>query len=98
MLVDPDKNLLTEYIQMKWRLLHFLMQSSKKILFIFWSDLERVRNGIGCKLSLVIQYLSTFVSGIIIGFIVNWRLTLVIVLIGPVLIAISSYIAKVRGI
>lgn len=60
------------------------------------SDLERVREGLGIKFSLVIQYVSTFVSGILIGFYVNWRLTVMITAVGPVLIGVSTYLAKVR--
>lgn len=63
-----------------------------------YSDLERVREGLGCKFSLVIQYVSTFVSGILVGFYINWRLTGIILIMGPFLIGVSSYIARVRAV
>lgn len=60
-------------------------------------DLERIREGLGCKFSLVIQYLSTFVSGLLVGFYVNWRLTSMIITVGPFLIGTSAYLAKVSS-
>lgn len=62
--------------------------------FIF-SDLERVREGTGYKFALIIQYFSTFIAGISVGLYVNTQLTLVILCIGPFLIALNSYLAKV---
>ena len=60
-----------------------------------FSDLERVREGIGSKCSIVIQYLSTFMSGICVGLMVNTRLTLMVLLFGPLVIAASAFMAKV---
>ena len=62
---------------------------------VFNSDVERIREGIGSKFSIVTQYLATFVSGIVVGVIVNWRLTSFLLLVGPLLIAASAYMAKV---
>lgn len=59
------------------------------------SDMERIREGLGSKFSMVAQYVSTFVSGLIVGLADNWRLTLVILVIAPFLIGTSGYMAKV---
>lgn len=42
-----------------------------------FSDLERVREGLGDKLSMMIQLVAAFIAGFIVGFIYNWRMTLV---------------------
>nr|CAD7256374.1 unnamed protein product [Timema shepardi] len=60
-------------------------------------DLERVREGVGAKISMVLQYISTFVSGLVVGLIANWLLTLVILSVGPILIATSAYMAKMAS-
>ncbi|XP_075237871.1 ATP-dependent translocase ABCB1-like [Lycorma delicatula] len=57
-------------------------------------DLERIREGIGSKFSMVVQYISTFFSGIAVGFIANWQLTSAILCIGPILIGTSAYMAR----
>lgn len=66
------------------------------IYFFFISDLERIREGIGSKFSMVTQYVSTFFTGIVIGLSVNWRLTLIILCVAPFLIAISGALAAVK--
>lgn len=66
-------------------------------LFCFTSDLERVREGIGSKFSMVTQYVSTFFTGLIVGLSVNWRLTLIILCVAPVLIAVSGALSSVNN-
>lgn len=60
-------------------------------------DLERVREGLGSKCSFVIQYMSTFVAGIIVGFITSWKLTLVVMVVGPFFIGTSAYLARMTA-
>ncbi|KAM6450468.1 ATP-binding cassette sub-family B member 5 isoform 2-T5 [Liasis olivaceus] len=61
-------------------------------------DINTIHKGIGDKISLIIQDFSTFLTGIIIGFVYGWKLTLVILSVTP-LIAVSgaiwSYILSV---
>jgi ABC-type multidrug transport system fused ATPase/permease subunit len=59
------------------------------------SDLERVREGLGSKCSFVIQYMSTFVAGITVGFITSWKLTLVVMVVGPFFIGATGYLVRV---
>ncbi|KAJ1719603.1 hypothetical protein LPJ53_005663 [Coemansia erecta] len=49
------------------------------------ADVNLVQEGTGEKFSFVVQYVVTFVTGIIIAFIKGWRLTLVILAVMPVL-------------
>jgi ABC-type multidrug transport system fused ATPase/permease subunit len=39
--------------------------------------------------------MSTFVAGIIVGFITSWKLTLVVMVVGPFFIGTSAYLARV---
>ncbi|KHJ40713.1 ABC transporter, ATP-binding protein [Trichuris suis] len=52
-------------------------------------DIERVREGIGDKVSLLCQYTAAFVSGFTIGFFYSWKLSLVMMSLSP-LLALSS--------
>uniref|UniRef100_A0A1I8FQI8 ABC transmembrane type-1 domain-containing protein n=1 Tax=Macrostomum lignano TaxID=282301 RepID=A0A1I8FQI8_9PLAT len=51
-------------------------------------DLERIREGLGDKTSVVIQAFSGFIAGFVIGFIKSWKMTLVMMSLTP-LLAIS---------
>lgn len=66
------------------------------LITCFISDLERIREGIGSKFSMVTQYVSTFFTGITIGLCVNWRLTLIIFCIAPFLIVASGALSIVK--
>ncbi|XP_034258184.1 ATP-dependent translocase ABCB1 isoform X2 [Pantherophis guttatus] len=48
-------------------------------------DVSKINEGIGEKIGMLIQGISTFLAGFIIGFIKGWKLTLVILAISPVL-------------
>ena len=60
--------------------------------------MERVREGIGDKLSLAIQHGTTFVAGFIIGFVKSWQLTLVTASLMPVSLLVNAYFGKVRDL
>lgn len=61
------------------------------------NDLEKVREGIGSKFSMITQYISTFFTGIVIGLCVNWRLTLIILCVSPFLVTVSAALAIVSA-
>ncbi|XP_053322474.1 ATP-dependent translocase ABCB1 [Spea bombifrons] len=48
-------------------------------------DVAKVNEGIGDKISMLLQSLSTFLTGFVIGFVKGWKLTLVILAISPVM-------------
>ncbi|NXP76269.1 MDR1 protein, partial [Ramphastos sulfuratus] len=50
-------------------------------------DINTIHQGIGDKICIFVQFFSTFVTGIIIGFINGWKLTLVILAVSPLLAA-----------
>uniref|UniRef100_A0A6G1S6F0 Multidrug resistance protein 1 n=1 Tax=Aceria tosichella TaxID=561515 RepID=A0A6G1S6F0_9ACAR len=60
----------------------------------FNDDIERVRDGLGEQFSSIIKYSSSFVSGFLVGFIVSWRLTLVILAVTPLLAIFSAFLGK----
>lgn len=60
----------------------------------FNDDIERVRDGLGEQFSSIIKYSSSFLSGFVVGFIVSWRLTLVILAATPLLALFSAYLGK----
>ncbi|XP_075068301.1 ATP-dependent translocase ABCB1-like isoform X2 [Mixophyes fleayi] len=48
-------------------------------------DINTIHEGLADKLCIFVQFLSTFVTGIIIGFVHGWKLTLVILSVSPLL-------------
>ncbi|XP_048366711.1 ATP-dependent translocase ABCB1 isoform X2 [Sphaerodactylus townsendi] len=58
-------------------------------------DVSKISEGIGDKISILIQGISTFLTGIIVGFIRGWKLTLVILAVSPVLGLSAAIWAKV---
>ncbi|XP_048117280.1 ATP-binding cassette, sub-family B (MDR/TAP), member 4 isoform X1 [Alosa alosa] len=58
-------------------------------------DILKINEGIGDKLGVLIQSLTTFIMGFVIGFVKGWKLTLVILSISPLLGIAAGLIAKV---
>lgn len=60
-----------------------------------FSNLERVKEGTGDKVGLAMQFLSQFFSGFIIAFVYNWKLTLIMMSLTPILAICGMFMAKV---
>ncbi|XP_069068459.1 ATP-dependent translocase ABCB1-like [Pleurodeles waltl] len=60
-------------------------------------DINTIRDGLGDKFSMFAQYLSTFVAGMVIGFVYGWKLTLVILSVCPLLAASAAVWSKLLG-
>ncbi|XP_037984437.1 ATP-dependent translocase ABCB1 isoform X2 [Motacilla alba alba] len=58
-------------------------------------DVSKISEGIGDKIGLLVQALTTFVTGFIVGLIRGWKLTLVILAVSPVLGLSAALWAKV---
>ena len=58
-------------------------------------DINKIKDGIGDKFSNALQFVSTFFTGMIIGFIRGWKLTLVILSLSPVLFCCAVVFTKV---
>lgn len=66
--------------------------------FSFVSDVYKIQEGIGDKLGMLIQQLSTFFASFIIGFAKGWKLTLVIMAFSPVLGISAALYSKVSPV
>ncbi|NWQ69564.1 MDR1 protein, partial [Neopipo cinnamomea] len=53
-------------------------------------DINTIHQGIGDKICIFLQFLTTFLAGIIIGFIYGWKLTLVVLSVSPLLAASAA--------
>ena len=60
------------------------------------SDVEKIHDGIGDKVALFVQWISTFFGGFVIGFFKDWRLTLVLVGFTPFLVICGSIFSVVN--
>ena len=60
-----------------------------------FSDIEKIHDGIGDKAALFIQWIATFFGGFIVGFIRDWRLTLVLVAFTPFLALSGAFFSVV---
>ncbi|XP_076187711.1 ATP-dependent translocase ABCB1-like isoform X3 [Aptenodytes patagonicus] len=58
-------------------------------------DVSKINEGIGDKIGLLVQAVTTFVTGFIVGLIRGWKLTLVILAVSPVLGLSAALCAKV---
>ncbi|XP_016151870.1 PREDICTED: multidrug resistance protein 1 [Ficedula albicollis] len=58
-------------------------------------DVSKINEGIGDKIGLLVQSLTTFVTGFVVGLIRGWKLTLVILAVSPVLGLSAALWAKV---
>uniref|UniRef100_A0A7M4FFK5 Multidrug resistance protein 1-like n=1 Tax=Crocodylus porosus TaxID=8502 RepID=A0A7M4FFK5_CROPO len=53
-------------------------------------DINSIHEGIGDKICIFVQFFATFLTGIIIGFVHGWKLTLVILSVSPLLAASAA--------
>ncbi|XP_044861604.1 ATP-dependent translocase ABCB1-like [Mauremys mutica] len=53
-------------------------------------DINTIHEGIGDKICIFVQFFSTFLTGIVIGFVYGWKLTLVILSVSPLLAAAAA--------
>ncbi|XP_065439362.1 ATP-dependent translocase ABCB1-like isoform X3 [Chrysemys picta bellii] len=53
-------------------------------------DINTIQEGIGDKFCIFVQFFATFLTGIVIGFVYGWKLTLVILSVSPLLAAAAA--------
>ena len=61
---------------------------------IIFSNLERVKEGTGDKVGLLIQFTSQFVAGFVIAFTYDWKLTLIMASLSPFLVVSGLFMAR----
>ena len=59
--------------------------------------MDKIHDGIGDKIALLIQWVSTFFGGFIVGFVRDWRLTLLLLAFTPFLALGGAVMAKVTN-
>ncbi|GMR48476.1 hypothetical protein PMAYCL1PPCAC_18671, partial [Pristionchus mayeri] len=62
-----------------------------------FDNLERVREGTGDKVALLIQYTAQFLGGFIVAFCYDWKLTLIMMSLSPFMIICGGFIAKLMA-
>lgn len=65
--------------------------------FCCHSDIEKIQSGIGDKVSVFLNYFSTFLAGFLIAYTLEWRMALVVSVILPILSFMAAMIAKVTS-
>lgn len=59
------------------------------------SDAFNIQEGIGVKLSLFITWMSAFLTSVILGFIIDWRMSLVVLGFVPLIVVAAAAGAQV---
>lgn len=63
---------------------------------IFFSNIERIREGIGDKLGLLVRGFAMFIAALVIAFVYQWRLALVMFPVAPITCFIMAELSQVR--
>ncbi|XP_078355076.1 ATP-dependent translocase ABCB1-like, partial [Oculina patagonica] len=58
-------------------------------------DLNKVDDGIGHKIGMFLQAITTVLVGIVMGFVYGWKLTLVMISVSPLMVIAGGLIAKI---
>lgn len=66
-------------------------------LYFHFSDLDKLKEGIGEKLSIFIYLLMSFIISVIFSFFYGWKLTLVILSCAPLIIISTAVVAKMQS-
>ena len=59
------------------------------------SDIDKIHSGIGDKFAILVQWVATFFAGFAIGFSRDWRLTLFLIAVTPLLAIAAAGFSKV---
>ncbi|CAJ0951215.1 unnamed protein product, partial [Mesorhabditis belari] len=62
-----------------------------------FDSMERVREGLGDKMGLMVQFTAQFFGGLAIAMTYNWKLTLIMMSLSPVLIICGAFMAKLMA-
>ena len=65
---------------------------------LLFSNIDKIHTGIGDRLSVFFQWTSSFVAGIVIGFVFDWRLTLVMLATIPFMVVSAAYFLRVSNL
>uniref|UniRef100_A0A8R1DVZ2 ABC-type xenobiotic transporter n=1 Tax=Caenorhabditis japonica TaxID=281687 RepID=A0A8R1DVZ2_CAEJA len=76
--------------QIQW----FDKQQTGNLTARLTDDLERVREGLGDKLALLVQMFAAFLAGYAIGFFYSWSMTLVMMGFAPLIVLSGAWMSK----
>ena len=69
------------------------------VVFLIYSDIDKIHDGIGDKLAILVQWVVTFFAGFVIGFVRDWRLSLFLLFaVTPPLAIVAGIFSKVINI
>ena len=66
-------------------------------LSLFLRNIDKVHAGIGDKFAMLIQWVTTFIAGFVVGFIRGWQLALLLAFITPIMGVAGAVFFRVRG-
>jgi len=61
-----------------------------------YSDFDKIHDGIGSNLSILIQWIATFLAALAVGFYRNWLMTIALLVAMPLVVVPSSIFNKVN--
>lgn len=67
------------------------------LFFSLCSDIDKIYAGIGDKLAIFIQWITTFFAGFAVAFSRDWRLTLLLVAFTPLMVVSGAILAKLTA-
>ena len=73
---------------------HINMAFALTISFLF-RDLNKIEEGIGHKIGMMLQAITTVLVGFIMGFVYGWKLTLVMIAASPLVVIAGGILGKV---
>ncbi|VDM47301.1 unnamed protein product, partial [Toxocara canis] len=62
--------------------------------YVVFENIDKIKDGVGDKVGLILRGVTMFVTCIVLGFIYQWRITLVMIGMGPVSAALMSSMAR----
>lgn len=65
-------------------------------VYVCCRGIENIHDGIGHKECLLIEYITTFLGGVILAFLISWKLALAIMTMLPLIVILGAMDVKVR--
>uniref|UniRef100_A0A0K0DXY4 ABC-type xenobiotic transporter n=1 Tax=Strongyloides stercoralis TaxID=6248 RepID=A0A0K0DXY4_STRER len=85
------------YATMRQNIAWYDANSSGSLNTKMFDNLERVKEGTGDKMGLLIQFVAQFFGGYIIAFTYDWRLTLIMMSLSPFMVICGFFLAKLMA-
>ncbi|CEF61347.1 LP14331p [Strongyloides ratti] len=85
------------YATMRQNIAWYDKNSSGSLNTKMFDNLERVKEGTGDKMGLLVQFVAQFFGGYIIAFTYDWRLTLIMMALSPFMVICGFFLAKLMA-